>query len=79
MKINVTNERKSVKAKDLKYGDTFVIEENGILSDVYMVTDEYDEDEIRLCVNLAKGIVIYSIDEDTVVIPVECKLEVTIR
>lgn len=82
MEINVIDERKKpVTVKDLDCGDTFVVEKDGILSDVFMVTDEYDEEDSRivLCMNLANGAIYQTFYEYTEVIPVESKLEVTIR
>ena len=82
MEIAILDERKKpVTVKDLDCGDTFVVEKNGILSDVFMVTDEYDKENstIILCMNLANGAIFQSFYESTEVIPVECKLEVTIR
>lgn len=81
MEIIINDERrKPIKIKDLECGDTFVLEENGILSDVFMVSDECDEDDntIILCMNLAKGIIFHTFFGDTIVIPVETKLEARI-
>lgn len=82
MEIIINDERrKPIRVKDLDCGDTFVLEENGILSDVFMVTDECDKDDdtIILCMNLAKGVIFHSFFEDTAVTPVETKLEVKVK